>query len=231
GFVPVDHNLQAIPGLSLYGDGRLIVQGPVIEIYPGPAVPNLQVTRISEEGVQAILGAARRAGLMDGDASYDYPCIADAGTTRFTVTAEGRTSVVQAYALGLEGGDCGGVDVEARTGLAELQGRLGDLTWLPGGSMGKEEEFVPSEMRIFVRPYRGQPELAQEPVEWPLAPDPARFGEPIELEGVRCGVVSGDALGRLLPEARTANQLTPWTSDGREFALIFRPLLPDEHGC
>lgn len=233
GFVPVDYTLRAVPGMSLYGDGRLILEGPVIEIYPGPALPNLQVTRISEEGIQAILEAAREAGLTEGDASHDYQCVADAGTTRFTVTADGRTSVVSAYALGLEGGECRGVDVEARADLLAFQIKLGDLgSWLPAGSMGREEPYEPSRTRVYVQAYRADPELPQETVAWPLSGDLAGFGEPVEiLPEARCGVVDGPDLDRLLEAARSANQLTPWTSGGEEFGLIFRPLLPDETGC
>jgi hypothetical protein len=35
----------------------------------------------------------------------------------------------------------------------------------------------------------------------------------------------------VLPLAQSANQLTPWRSDGAKFAILFRPLLPDESGC
>jgi len=34
-----------------------------------------------------------------------------------------------------------------------------------------------------------------------------------------------------MPLAEKANELTPWRSDGAEFQLFFRPLLPDESGC
>ncbi len=234
GFVPVDWNLRSLPAFSLYGDGRLMVEGPVIEIYPGPALPNLQVTRLAEEAVQAILEAARDAGLMDGDASYDFPCIADAATTRFTVVADGRTNVVEAYALGLdEGAGCPNVDVEARAPLATFERQLGDLrSWLPEGSVGREEPYEPTEMRLYVQPYRGEPELEQEPIAWPHEPGLGAFGEPVDvLPEARCGVVSGQDLARLLLDAERANQLTPWTSGGDDHALTFRPLLPDEHGC
>lgn len=233
GFVPIDYTLRAVPRVSLYGDGRLIVEGPVIEIYPGPALPNLQVTRLSEEAVAAILEAARGAGLMDGDATYDYPCVADAGTTRFTVVADGRTNVVSAYALGLEAGDCPDVDAEPRAALAEFQAKLGDLPgWLPEGSIGREETYVPTEMRVYVQPYRGEPELPQSPIEWPLEPGLDTFGEPVEvLPDARCGVVSEEDLSDLLAAATEANQLTPWTTGAESFALAFRPLLPDEHDC
>ncbi len=101
GFVPYEYMLKRVPSWSLYGDGTVIVEGPVIEIYPGPALPNLLAFTLTEEAVQAILEAAQDAGLMDGDATYGYPCIADAADTVFTVNADGTTSVVSAYALEL----------------------------------------------------------------------------------------------------------------------------------
>jgi len=233
GFVAVESTLAALPGVSIYGDGRMIVQGPVIEIYPGPALPNLQVTRLSEDAIQAILAAARNAGLLDGDASYDYPCVTDVGTTTFTVNAEGRSNVVSAYALGFDQGGCPGVDEEARAALVGFQADLGDpRTLVPEGSIGEEEPYAPTEMRVFVLPYRGDPTLPQEPVLWPVQSSLDTFGEPLDVpEGVRCGVVGGGELPALLEAATSANQLTPWTGGGIEHGLIFRPLLPDEHGC
>jgi hypothetical protein len=238
GFVPIEYNLRALPGISLFGDGRLIVEGPVIEIYPGPAMPNLQVSRLTEEAVQAILEEARAAGLLGEDASYDYGCIADAPTTTFTVVADGGTHTVSAYALGFEQGTTGGcggapVDTEARAKLFAFSTRLGDLrSWLPEGSIGAEEQYTPDEIRVYVRPYVGTPELEQQPVDWPFAGPLSSFGKPDgNLDETRCGVVSGTDLELLLPEAYAANELTPWTSDGADYGLIFRPLLPDEHAC
>jgi hypothetical protein len=171
---------------------------------------------------------------MDGDASYDYRCITDAPTTVFTTDAGGSTSVVSAYALGDgAGGDCPDVDVEARRTLVEFRDRLGDLSWLPEGSVGAEEPYVPDEVRLYVLPYQGQPDLPQEPVAWPLETPLDRFGEPVEggLEDTRCGVVSGADLETLLPLLQEANDLTPWTSEEKDHRLVIRPLLPDEHGC
>jgi len=238
GFVPVEYNLRAIPGVSLFGDGRLIVEGPMIEIYPGPAMPNLQVSRLTEEAVQAILAEAEKAGLLGKDASYDYPCVADLPTTTFTVVSDGQTHTVTAYARGVEEGttgSCGDVEIddEARARLLEFSRKLGDLrNWLPEGSVGAEEQYTPTEMRVYVRPYVGTPELEQAAVPWPLEGSLSDFGEPDgNLDETRCGVVSGGDLETLLEEAYTANELTPWTSDGASYALIFRPLLPDEHTC
>ncbi|MGZ8605536.1 MAG: hypothetical protein ACXWXQ_00645 [Actinomycetota bacterium] len=237
GFVPVEYNLRSVPGISLFGDGRLIVTGPMIEIYPQPALPNLQVSQLTEEAIQAILAAAEEAGLLGGDASYDYPCVTDLPTTVFTVNAGGATHTVSAYALGFEdgamAGGCPDVDVDARTTLLDFSTKVGDLRgWLPEGSIGEEREYVPSEMRVYVTEYRGDPELEQQIVQWPLEGSLAHFGEKDpNLAGYRCGVVDGADLELLLPAAQASNELTPWASDGGEHGLIFRPLLPDEHGC
>ena len=237
GFVPIDYALRAIPAWSLYGDGTLVLQGPQIEIYPGPALPALTATPISEEGIQAILEAARDAGLMNGDASYGNDCIADAATTVFTTNANGTTSVVSAYALevGEPAGTCGGEeDADERAALAEFQLMLGDLrSWLPGGSVGQEQALDPTELRVYAQLYRGEPEPPQAEVDWPLGEPLGSFGDRIDDFGapIRCGVVDGEDLSTLLPVAQEANEITPWTSQGEEYQLIFRPLLPDEDGC
>ena len=237
GFVPYEYTLGSTPFWSLFGDGMLIVPGPQIEIYPGPALPNLTATPVSEDGIQAILEAARDAGLMDGDANYGNQCIADAATTVFTTNADGTTTVVSAYALdvGEPAGTCGNDrDAEARAKLAAFQAKLTDLrSWLPNGSVGTERPYDPTEMRVYGRPDQGDAELPQDPIEWPLEPPLDAFGEAAQdaPADTRCGVVTGEGLTTLLAAAQHANSLTPWTSGGTEYHLIFRPLLPDEHTC
>jgi hypothetical protein len=237
GFVPYEYTLASTPFWSLFGDGTLIVPGPQIEIYPGPALPNLTATQLSEDGIQAILQAAEDAGLMDGDKNYVDMCIADAATTVFTTTADGTTSVVSAYALdaGQPSGTCGdSKDADARAKLVAFQTKLTDLQgWLPAGSLGTERAYHPTELRVDILPYQGDAELPQDPIEWPLDPPLDGFGEtvPSSPAATRCGVVSGEDLKTLLAEAKDANALTPWTSGGTEYQLILRPLLPDEHTC
>jgi hypothetical protein len=173
---------------------------------------------------------------MDRDASYPNPCITDVPTTVFTTTAEGRTTVVSADALGVGPSGCPGVDDGARAKLEAFRSKLTDLgSWLPEDRLGPEEPYVAAEIRIYVRPYRAEPGLAQEPIAWPLEPiawplEPlAGFGEP--FDGMRCGVVRGAELEALRPLLERANQPTPWESAGGRYGLLLRPLLPDEHGC
>ena len=235
GFVAPGYSLRQIPQLSLFGDGRLITEGPQIEIYPGPALPNVVQQTLTEDGIQAILDAAGQAGLMGPSAHYDFGCIADAPTTTFTLVANGERHVVSAYALGMGEGACPGADTAARAKLAAFQTKLGDLTsWLPQGSVGAQTSYEPAEMRVYVQPYAGSPDpgLVEPPMDWKLSQPLSSFGQPaVGLVGMRCGVVAGQDMALLLPEARAANELTPWRSDGQTYSLLFRPLLPDEHTC
>jgi hypothetical protein len=311
GFVPAQYHLRQLPSFSLFGDGTLITEGPQIEIYPGPALPNVLARLIDEEGIQAILRAADEAGLLGPDAHYDQACVADLPTTTFTVVADGRTHVVSAYALGFDDGtstepgappvdpsseepvstppdasgggapgstgsagsgqvapssgssasdlpatasdtptgvpgtseggagpasacDISKDDQAARQALVDFQNQLFDLTsWLPRGSVGPEGPYAPTAMRVYVQDPAptDDPALAQEPVAWPLSTPLGSFGDVDPATGFQCGVVEGADLDLLLPLAQSANELTPWTSEGRAFGLTFRPLLPDESGC
>ena len=240
GLVPPGWILSELPTISIYGDGRVITQGPQIELYPGPALPNLLVSRVSEEGLQRILADARDAGLLGPDGRFDYPGIVDAPTTVFTTNAEGATHVVSAYALGL-GEDTSVLspaDAAARADLADFAARLGDLPgWLGSDVISAETPYEFDAIRIYAQ--RATP-VAQDPgpspsvVDWPLSTPLAAFGDPFRATAepaLRCGVVAGDDLATIRPALASANQLTWWRSGGETWSLILRPLLPDERGC
>ncbi|OGN83425.1 MAG: hypothetical protein A2X23_04700 [Chloroflexi bacterium GWC2_73_18] len=222
--------LTHLPIFSLFGDGRIVTEGPQIEIYPGPALPNLQQTRISEAGIQRILEAARDAGLLGPDAHYDWPGIMDAPTTTFTVVAGGARHVVSAYAL-FEGS--GGND--ARAALRAIYEQLTDFrSWLGAQVVGPDAAYVYDALRITVRP--ADPSGAPDPGmvnirDWPLAVPLAAFGTPAAADDVRCGVLSGGDLDGAMADLASSNQLTYWRSGGATYQLGLRPLLPDESGC
>jgi hypothetical protein len=232
GFVNPASVLDRVPSFSLYGDGTLITEGAHTEIYPGAALPPLLAQAITEGGMQAILAAARDAGLLDGDATYPF-CVADVPDTVFTVNADGRTSVVTATALGMGGPGCPDANDEARAKLFRFLTRLGDLqSWLPAGSIGGEHPYTSSALRIFVQPYQADPTLTETPVAWPGSQPLSVVDGTVEMApSVSCGVVDGADADAVLEAARSANELTPWTSDGRRYSVVFRPLLPDESGC
>ncbi len=119
--------------------------------------------------------------------------------------------------------------------MLEFQGALTNLPpWLGTDLIAEGLPYEFDELRIFARPGLPpeEPGLAQPDLEWPLSEPLASFGEPYPMgQDARCGTVSGDDLQMLLPMAMSANQLTPWESDGERYELLFRPLLPDESGC
>lgn len=235
GFVPVSYHLTQLPRFSLYGDGTVIVTGPEIMIYPRAALPNLQVTTISEEAVQAILSAAREAGLFANDVDYGHPGITDMPMTIITVNADGTTYTSNIYALGMEKG-AGGLNMEqqqARAAVNELAGKLAELTAFETG----EIIWAPYEyaaLAVYSTPVESSdaPDAdGVEPnrLEWPLG-GPNSLGEPIEPEGYRSTVVSGQDLVGLKTILGDATEITVWTIGDREYNLYFRPLLPDETG-
>jgi hypothetical protein len=239
GFIGPGWTARQLPWLSIYGDGRVIVLGPQIEIYPSPALPNVVTFRISEEGLQKVLEEALAAGLLGADAHYDYPGIADAGTTTFTVVAGGKQHVVSAYAL-FEGGamdDRLDPDtLRARTALLKFQERALDLrSWLGSAVIEPESTYRFEAMRIFVTARQpADPQIQPGIADWPLATPLSSFGAPagnLNLGDARCGVVSGDELATLRPAVQGSNELTVWHSGAKEYQLILRPLLPDESGC
>lgn len=240
GFVTPDELVRRLPLFALIGDGCVISQGPQIAIYPPPALPNLRQTCLTEEGVQAILRAAKEAGLLDGDAQYDNPSIADAPTTVFTVTANGTTTTVKAYALGDGTHSTGTPEADAaRQKLVEFQNKLGDLTsWVPAEAfVGEEQPYEVTRLQLVVQPASGEQSAATPAAvdpqhkEWPLATPLAELGQPYPFEDWRCAVVEGDDLATLLEQLASSNQLTRWSSGDADYTLVVRPLLPGEPAC
>ena len=251
GFVMPETLITRLPVFVLFGNGCYVVQGPQIAIYPAPALPNLQETCLSEEGVQEILDRAKAAGLLDGDAEYDNDMIADAATTVFTATAGGQTSVVRAYALEMELGDDPTTTEEAREAreklLTFMQDMAGVDSWIEPEMIVQEAHAYEIErMQIAVLPADSPsaPMLEEgiEPqvLEWPLESDLATFGTPYLTGEFNCDVVDGQELTTLMPKLQEANQLTHWVSgaegtpeadDADAYILFLRPLFPDEAPC
>jgi hypothetical protein len=233
GFVPVEYNLTQLPEFTLYGDGTVIVTGPVIMIYPGPALPNLQTTTISEEAIQAILSAAREAGLFTNGVDYGQPQVTDLGTTTITVNADGTTYQADIYALGAESG-AGGLTLEqqqARGAISDLTGKLLDLTAFETGELQWTAYEYPA-LAVFSRTVDpgldpGTDGVEPNRLEWPLG-DLITIGEAVQPEGYRKVVISGEDLATLQPLLNEATQITIWTVGDSEYNLYFRPLLPDE---
>jgi hypothetical protein len=230
GFVPVSYNLTELPQFTLYGDGTVIVTGPMIEIYPGPALPNLQTTRISEEATQEILSAASEAGLFANGVDYGQPGITDVPTTKIVVNADGKTFTSDIYALGMEPG-AGGLTMEqqqARAAISDLVGKLNVLTDYEQGQI-QWEAYAYTALKVFSVAADPNVTLDVPPNElaWPLG-DIGTLGEPVMPDGYRSAVISGDDLAKLQPLLAEATQITLWSSGDHQYNLFLRPLLPNE---
>jgi hypothetical protein len=233
GFVPSEVTLATVPEFTLYGDGNVIVPGAVMAIYPGPAMLPLQSFRLSERRVQALLGAASRAGLLD-ERPVDYGDMGSVGitdmpTTTVTFNVDGKQVRHDAYGLSADvtGGRLSPRQREARRALSRFVGAL------PHGSSASQ--YTPSAIAVHVGPFRGERLPGAVPIVWPLDSNLAREGKRVS-DGLpyRCFTVTGDDTATLLAALRNANDQTQWLARPgrhRTFGLVLRPLLPDEHGC
>jgi hypothetical protein len=235
GFVPPEMQVGRLPLVAVYADGRVITQGPVAAIFPGPAMPNLQVQQLDPEEVRRLVERALAAGVGD-DVDYGMPTVADAPSTRFTVVTDAGTETAEVYALS-ESLSPGPRGDEPLPGLTDEQvaarGGLNDLLeaiTLAGTSETAtyEAEAVAAVVTEWTPVDDGLP--PQEPVAWPGPPLPGEALDP--RLGVHCVSARAEAAQSVVDAARTATAATPWTSDdGTPWALILRPLLPHESGC
>ena len=250
GFVAPSYTITQLPQFSLMGDGLAITPGAVAEIYPGPAIAPLFGQQLSPDAIQAILSLAGRDGLLSPSRDFTdmgSVGIADAATTTITIVADGQTHTFNFYALAELGqkkpDNMNQAEFDARTMAQDFVTKVGDLSWLPGGSAANPAPFVPGAVRVFVSDYQADPNLSEPAIAWPLATNLSDFGDPMQGSGgggslntnnglpSRCGTVTGSDLTTLMPLIDHANQLSPWKNNGKEYGLLFRPSLPDESGC
>lgn len=234
GFVPVEWTYGRLPSYSLYADGRLITDGPVPAIYPGPALPNVQVQRLDDAALQGLLDEAVAAGIAD-TADLGSPPVADAPSTRFTLTTAGGTSVREVYALSEYAADDGmdaGLTDEQLAGRARLQDLLSALVDVgQEGTAGDQvDSYVPSAVAAIATPWTDPEDGLPHPERlWPGPPLPGEpLGGPLE---VGCVVATGADASAVLAAAVEASAETPWVSGQTRWTLTLRPLLPDESGC
>jgi hypothetical protein len=240
GFVTPQYNLTQPPGFTLYGDGTVIVTGPMIEIFPQPAMPNLQKATISQKAVDKILSAAKQAGLFANDVDYGQPGITDVGTTTFTINAGGKTYTSNIYAFGFEDQPDGGTvegltqaQVQAREEVTKFVAKIQDLDVFLSTTL-KWEQYAYTSLAAFSQlfdannPTYDTAGVQPNRLDWPLG-DLSTLGQAVQPEGFRKVVVSGNDLAKLQPLLGQATQITLWKSGEREYYLYFRPLLPDEN--
>ncbi|MGH2456632.1 MAG: hypothetical protein ACRDHD_10305 [Candidatus Limnocylindria bacterium] len=242
GLLPADAVFTSVPAFSLHGDGRVIVPGAQVELFPGPALPAVNVMQLSESGIQAVLAAVAASGQFSASAEWRAAqnFVADGADTIFTMHADGREITVTVHGLGSfmfgePPPDVPAAEVAAHMALSRLLERLTTLeAWLPAGGWAEASPapYRPDAMLLLVRNADADPpdDSGIPPAEmpWPVDGDPADFGAPTVLAGHACGPVTGDEAAAWYQALSGANQLTRWTGSGHRYQVLARLLAPDE---
>ena len=236
GFVPAERIVGRIPQVSIYADGRMITEGPVPAIYPGPALPNIQQQMLSPAQVQELVAAAPAAGVRSGT-DFGSPPIADAPSTRVTVVSAGYgLQAVSVEALAEAQPDDPSLTPaqrDARAKLGAFVKKVRDLPIAPGlpPSVAYRPTTVAALTRAYEAPQGGVP--ASPAIAWsgPALPGAQLNPGADPSAGFGCVEVTGDQLTTVLAAAEKATRITPWTYGGKKWAVTFRPMLPDEAGC
>jgi hypothetical protein len=232
----------SFPPFTLTGDGRVIVEGPQIERFPGPALPAVNVRRLTEAGIQAVLSQVARTGLFGTSIEFRgaQNCVMDAGDTIFVLHADGHEVKISVYGLGAldPAGGCPGVsttEIAAHRALQTLSERLTNLeAWLPANAWAEAtwHPYEPTALRLLVRNADADPPdgngIGNAVLDWPDSSDPATFGDPSPLSEQRCAVVSGQRAQDWYLALSGANQLTRFVKDDHRYEVIVRFQLPDE---
>jgi hypothetical protein len=225
GFVPSDRTFSNLPRLLVTGDGRVIQEGPVIAIYPGPLLPNLLQRSITEAGIQRLIDLADEHGLL-GVETYTRPGnIADASETIVTITVNGETFEHRAYALGLGGGPDGAETDTPRARLFDFVVAAMELASDPAADeIGPEEPYRTDSYLIRALAAEttdptGDAPIDIEPalVDWP-SDAPVRLAAAAE-----CAEVPTNHFAQLFEDA---NQLTRFVDDGVAYSLAVTPRVP-----
>ncbi len=226
GFTTMEYAFQQPPMVLISGDGRVFTTGPVAAIYPGPALPNIQVGTITEEGIQTILAAADAAGLF---AEVDYEAetmVADASVATVTLNVDGVSWVHEAYALGIGAGPDAPAGSEAtpeREALLGFTTQLMDLPTMVGADqLGPVDTFEGDEYLIRVIPIDDPSSMGGDGIEPTIVEWPSDTGVVLADAG-ECSVVSAADVGDLFT---SANQLTLFTEGDVTYQVIAVQRLP-----
>ncbi|MBE3203284.1 MULTISPECIES: hypothetical protein [Parafrankia] len=256
GMVAPDTQAVRLPKVVVYEDGRVISQDPASAVEPGPALPAVQLRRISAADVRGLVERAVAAG-AGGHRDFGQPRITDSSSTLFTVRTSDGVRTTSVYALSEYSHVIGGSGLTARQRSArkDLQRLLDALIDLPATlgprAVSDAGPYVPAAVAALVEPVPAEsapigpvsagPVSAESAPAGPMAvttasgpawPGPPLPGEPFgSLTRITCATVRGDQARAVLAAASTAVSTALWTSDGRQWRIRFRPLLPEESGC
>ena len=229
GFVAAGTIFISVPTLMVTGDGRVIEPGATTAIYPGALLPSMFERSIDQAGIEALLSAAQKAGMLASPPDYQLPDgigVADAPDTVLTINANNAQYLHRAYALGMADDPS---STPARVALSDFLGTLGNLTDVVGAEhLGEPAPLVAKQYRFQAMVV--DPATYTEPVPT-VVPWPAGTG--VELKKVTaelgtCATVDAAAVGDLFS---SANQLTFFEEAGVAYQLSVVAVLPGDAAC
>ncbi len=201
------------PTVSIYGDGTVLG-------YRNQAAlaPDMVRTEADRAAVRRAVARLDDAGLLTGKADLGRPDITDLGTTTVRVRAAGRDVAIDAYGLG----SSSGLDAGQRRARAVVSGFI---------------DVAEAQLRRSPRPWTGY-RLAVRTAD--AGPDRAGgigstriLDWPLDLltRSGACLVLEPDQAARVVDAAGDAERTAQWRSNGRLWALLLYPVLPDQQGC
>jgi hypothetical protein len=237
-----DFHLTSFPSFTLLGDGRVIVPGAQIDIFPPPALPAVNVRTLNEDGIQALLRQVASTGLFGKSAEFlaAQNFLADAGDTIFILHAEGKDVTIKVYGLGAfdSPGNYPGVseeEIAANQTLSRLAQQLGNLDAMLAATAWADaswEPYVPEALRLLVRNADADPPdesgIPNALIDWPVDSDPATFGDPASDGTIRCGVASGQEAEEWYAALTNANTQARFVRGDHKYEVTVRFQLPDE---
>lgn len=225
GFLPAGAAFRSVPGVSVYGDGRVVSEGPQIELWPPPALPSVQVGRLPSQEVSRLVDAGR--AVVEADEDYGQPPVADAPTTAVVVHDGDRRAVAAAVALEELSGEPappegGGLTAEQRAARERLSAYVRQVQ--DAASAVASQPYEGEGLAVLAEPYGDGVPAADLPPSELAWPGPA-------LAPGTCTVVAGAQAAEVRGAAASASVETRWAVDGQVLRLAFRPLLPHERTC
>jgi hypothetical protein len=227
GFAPIDWILRRGPLYTLTSDGRLISEGPVPAIFPGPLVTPYWVTQLTDGEMRQIREMIDGMGLAEmveesDDSNADF--IADATTEVITYWDADGTHRYSVYALGLEGDRQ--PSRPATRVFAELRIVLDTIAF----SGRAQTPYQPDQIRVIAGEGMIDPEFT-DIRDWPF-PD-TDLGDFDRVDDTWwCLAFDASALGPFID----ATQATMWRNPvpgehPAEIQLLVRALHPGEDDC
>lgn len=224
GFVPIEYSLGRPPRYALTVGGDLFYEGPTIEIFPGPVLPNIQRGQTSEEHLAAIIEATAATGVSQVDGEEDIhqpasgPILADAPAFELLLRDLQGSHLLRVEAMG----SVAHTDPRVAA-IRDLLERLDQAS-----ADTATETYAGDRIQVYVSAEAMLPDssvLNERP--WPL-PDPPPGDDE---EGFECRLYERPVAAGLLEAFADADHGTRWNHEGTLHQLLARSLLPHEAGC